>query len=254
MIECPTNHPGLPALFDPHVPNNPSLWAGFHERLAGRALVDSMPNPTQCLLRTVARLTYASYGMSQSFLADAVDYFRQIGIVWLIRSPNDPPAPGGYRSNSRLEFFDYDPHSLILADYRKRLPAGFEMRAIDHNLLECCEWGDDMGIYCGSLDNFLQNGLGFCLMQGDEIIVETYASSLGAPYAEIGTITREPYRGKGYAAIAVAYLIEALEQRGYHAYWSCDVDNPSSARVARKLGFREEKAYEFLEYEKLADT
>ncbi len=254
MIECPTNHPRLPALFDPYVPNNPSLWAVFRGRQAGRALVDSMPNPTQCLLRTEARLTYASSKISQSFLTDAIDYFRHNGIVWLIRSRNDPPAPGGYRSNPRLEFFDYDPHSLILADYRRRLPAGFEIRAIDRNLLDRCEWRDDMGFYCGSLENFLQNGLGFCLMHGDEIIVEVYASSLGAPYAEIGAITHEPYRGMGYAPITVAYLIEALEQRGYHAYWSCDVDNPSSARVARKLGFREERAYEFLEYEQMSDN
>ena len=73
-------------------------------------------------------------------------------------------------------------------------------------------------------------------------------------YAEIGAITHKPYRGMGYAPITVAYLIEALEQRGYHAYWSCDEDNPSSARVARKLGFREEKAYEWLEYEQVATT
>ena len=136
MIECPTSHPGLPALFNPFVPNNPSLWAVFLERQAGRALVDSLTNPTQCLLRTEARLTYASYRVSQSFLADAIDYFRHIGIVWLIRSLGDPPAPGGYRSNPRLEFFDYDPQSPILADYRKRLPASFEVRAIDRNLLD----------------------------------------------------------------------------------------------------------------------
>jgi predicted GNAT family acetyltransferase len=106
-----------------------------------------------------------------------------------------------------------------------------------------------MAFYCESLENFLLNGLGMCLMQDDEIIVEAYASSLGKPYAEIGAITHEPFRGRGYAPITVAYLMAALEQRGYHAYWSCDTDNPSSARVARKLGFRVERAYEFLEYE-----
>ncbi len=83
MIECPTNHPDLPSLFDPYVPNNPLLWAVFNQRQAGRALVDSLPNPTQCLLRTEARLTYASYLVSQFFLADAIDYFKHIGIVWL---------------------------------------------------------------------------------------------------------------------------------------------------------------------------
>ncbi len=71
---------------------------------------------------------------------------------------------------------------------------------------------------------------------------------LGSTYAEIGAITHEPYRGRGLAPIAVAYLIEALSERGYQAYWSCDIDNPASATVARKLGFRIERFYEVWEY------
>ncbi len=250
MIEFLTNHPGLPALFDPHVPNNPVLWAVFRNRLTGKALVDDLENPSQCVLRCgEIYLTFASKLISQSFLAEAIFYFRHSGRIWLVRTPTDPVAPEGYRNNPRLEFFDYDRLSPTLANYRALLPVGFDLRPIDINLLNRCEWRDDMAFYCGSLENFLQNGLGICLMHGDEIIVETYASSLGDPYAEIGALTHAPYRGMGYAPITVAYLIEALEQRGYHAYWSCDVDNPASAHVARKLGFREERAYEILDYE-----
>lgn len=199
-------------------------------------------------------MTYASLRMSQSFLAEAIDYFRHLGHVWLIRSPGDPAAPAGDRALSRLEFYDYEPTSSILVDLRNRLPVDFELCPIDSILLERCEWRDDMAFYCGSLENFLRNDLGLCLMHGEEIIVETYASALGAATAEIGAITHEPYRGRGYAPIAVAFLIESLEQRGYHAYWSCDSDNPNSARVARKLGFRMERAYEILEYEPLPGT
>jgi RimJ/RimL family protein N-acetyltransferase len=254
MIECPVNQPGLPSLFDPHVPNNPALWAVFQGRHAGRALVDDLRYPSQCLVRTEAVLTYASHLMSHSFLSEAIDYFRHTGHNWLIRSPGDPPASESHRTLPRLEFFDYDPHSPVLEDFRNRLPADFEIRPIDANLLNRCEWRDDMAFYCGSLENFLHHGVGICLMHGDEIIVETYASALGAPYAEIGAIAHEPYRGNGYAPIAVSYLIEALEQRGLHAYWSCNTDNPASARVARKLGFKIERPYEIWEYESLPGT
>ena len=249
MIECPIDHPNLPTLFDPHVPNNPALWAVFHGRHAGRALVDDLRNPSQCVLRTEAFLTYASRQMSPDFLADAIDYFRHIGHIWLIRSPGDPPAPEGYRTLPRLEFYGYVSHSPILENYRKRIPDGYELHPIDRALLERCEWRDDMAFYCGSLENFLRHDLGMCLMHGDEIIVEAYASALGSSQAEIGAITHEPHRGKGFSPIAIAYLIETLEQRGYHAYWSCDVDNPASARVARKLGFKVERPYEIWQYE-----
>jgi GNAT superfamily N-acetyltransferase len=248
MIECPVNHPALPGLFDPHLPNNPSLWAVFLGRHAGRAVVDDLQYPSLCLLRTEAILTYASQKISQEFLADAIDYFMQVGPIWLIRSAGGSPGQGISRILPRLEFYEYEPGSQRLADFRSSLPDGYELRPIDRNLLERCLWRDDMAFYCGSLENFLQNDLGMCLMHEDEIIVETYASALGSPYAEIGAITHEPYRGKGFAPIAVAYLIETLEQRGYHAYWSCDVDNPASARVARKLGFKIEKPYEIWGY------
>ena len=95
------------------------------------------------------------------------------------------------------------------------------------------------------------NGMGSCMMQGGEIIIEAYVSSFGDTHAEIGAVTRAPYRGHGYAPIACAYLIQACEQRGYHAYWSCDTDNLASVRVARKLGFRQERAYQVLEYRHL---
>lgn len=248
MIECPVDHPALPGLFDPQVPNNPALWAVFLGRHTGRAWVDNLEQPTQCVLRTDALLTYVSSRISQEFLAQAIEYLRQRERIWLIRSAGDPPAPSGYRLLPRLEFFGYDPQSKELANWREQLPAGCNLRSIDMQLLQRCEWRDDMAFYCGSLENFLRYDFGQCLMHSEEIIVEAYASALGSIYAEIGAITHDPYRGKGFAPIAVAYLIEALEQRGYHSYWSCDVDNPASAQVARKLGFTVEKGYEVWDY------
>jgi RimJ/RimL family protein N-acetyltransferase len=86
------------------------------------------------------------------------------------------------------------------------------------------------------------------MMRGNEIIVESYVSSFGETQADIGAVTREAYRGHGYAPIACAYLIQACEQRGYQAYWSCDAENEASIRVAQKLGVRQERAYQILEY------
>ena len=243
------SHPALPGLFDPQVPNNPALWAVFKGEHNGRAVVDDLDQPAQCVLCTQAVLTYASRGISEAFLGRASELFRRSGPIWLVRNQDDPAAPGGYKLLPRIEFYEYDPDSQRLLELREKLPAGYEIRRIDYALLERCLWRDDMEFYLGSLENFLKYGLGLCLMHGDEIIVETYASALGSPYAEIGAITHEPYRGLGYAPITVAYLIEALEQRGYHAYWSCDLDNPASARVARKLGFMVERRYDIFEYE-----
>lgn len=251
MIECPVNHPALSALFDPMVPDHPALWAVLRGRHTGRALVDNVEHPTQCVLRTDAALTYSSRQISQAFLYEAITHLQKAGPIWLIWRPAISAhivAPQADQIVERLEFYDYDPHSAVLADLQGRLPASFELHQIDRQLIERCEWRSAMEFYCGSLDNFLSNGMGLCLMQRVEIIVEAYASSFGDAHAEIGAVTRAPYRGHDYAPIACAYLIQACEQRGYHAYWSCDADNMASIRVARKLGFRQEKAYQIFEY------
>ena len=230
------------------------LWAVLKGRNTGRALVDNVRSPSQCVLRTDAVLTFSSRQISQTFLNEAIVHFRRKDPVWLVWSPiisSQLLAPEATHITQRLEFYDCDAYSRVLAGWRRRLPDGFEIRPIDRHLLDRCEWRSEMEFYCGSLDNFLLNGLGFCMMQGDDIIVEAYVSSFGETKAEIGAITQEAYRGHGYAPITCAYLIEACEQRGYQAYWSCDTDNLASVRVARKLGFRQEKAYQILEYSAL---
>jgi GNAT superfamily N-acetyltransferase len=192
--------------------------------------------------------------IGQPFLNAAINEARRAGEVWLVWShelSSQINAPRAACITQRLEFFDCDPRAPTLADLRGRLPDGFEIRPIDRALLERCEWRSDMEFFCGSLDNFLVNGVGLCMMRGEDIIVEAYASSLGEKRAAIGAVTREAYRGRGYAPIACAYLIQVLEQRGYGAYWSCDADNPASIRVAHKLGFRQDKAYQIFEYSAL---
>lgn len=254
MHECPVDHPALPTLFDPSVPDSPVLWAVLKGRHAGRAVVDDVRRPSQCVLRTDAVLTFSSRQIGQPFLNGAIAHFRKTGDVWLVWPTTGPTrlvAPAGGRVTQRLEFFDCDADSQVLADLRRRLPDGCEIRPIDRQLLERCEWRSDIEFFCGSVDNFLVNGIGLVMMQGDEIIVEAYASSLGETLAEIGALTREAHRGHGYAPITCAYLIQVCAQRGYGAYWSCDAENEASIRVAQKLGFRREGAYQILEYRAL---
>jgi len=253
MHECPTDHPTLSALFHPTIPNSSVLWSVLQGCNAGRVLVDSIESPSQCVIRTDAILTFFSHQISQAFLHKAIAHLRQTGPIWLVWSSKAAFEP--FQDTcvvQRLGFYDCDSRGLVLADWRRRLPDGFEIQPIDRRLLERCEWRSDMEFYCGSLDNFLANGIGLCLMHGNDIIVEAYASSLGGGWAEIGAVTREAYRGRGYAPITCAYLIKVCQEHGYQPYWSCDTDNEASIRVARKLGFRQERAYQILEYDSLS--
>jgi RimJ/RimL family protein N-acetyltransferase len=252
MNDCPTNHPTLPSLFDPDIPDMPALWAVLEGRHRGIAWADDAQTPSQCVLRTDACLTFSSRSISRAFLSSALGQARRVGPVWLIWSSETLPDLRGSKPTGvtkRLAFSEYDPNSTRLADLRRRVPDGHHIRRIDWALLQRCQWRSDMEFFCGSVENFLTNDLGLCMMRGDEIIVEAYASSLGRTHAEIGAVTREPYRGRGYAPVTCAHLIAALEGRGYHAYWSCDSDNTASIRVAEKIGFQQQKPYLVLEYD-----
>jgi RimJ/RimL family protein N-acetyltransferase len=251
MHDYPVTNAALEDLFDPGQPNSPALWAVLKGKHAGKAVVDDKQNPSQCVLRTDAALTYLGHQTSQAFLDEAVARFRELGPVWLVWPHDTPLHPPEYDDADvidRLEFHEYDPGSETLNALRRQLPDGYVIRPITRLLLERCEWRDEMEFYAGSLDNFIRHGIGLCMMREGEIIAEAYASALGKTRAEIGAITRDAYRGRGYAPIACAHLIKACEKQGYQAYWSCDADHTASVRVAQKLGFRQERAYQSFEY------
>jgi RimJ/RimL family protein N-acetyltransferase len=249
MQEIPATSASLRALFDPLLPNSPALWAVLKGNHPGKVLVDDLQRPTQAVLRTEAVLTYFSLETRQTFLNETIADFRRLGEVWLVwprETHLSPPQVELAVIVERLEFTDTDPERLN--QLQSQMSDGFAMRTIDAGLLQHCEWGEEMAFYAGSAENFLAHGIGLCMMKGDQILVETYASALGETRAEIGAITRQIYRGRGYAPIACAYLVAACQQRGYLPYWSCDADHTASIRVAQKLGFQKTNSYQIFEY------
>jgi RimJ/RimL family protein N-acetyltransferase len=250
MHEIPASSVSLKALFDSQLPNSPALWAVLKGNHAGRALVDHPQAPSQSVLRTNAHLTYFNQETQQSFLNQAIAHLRRMGEVWLVwphQTSLCPPEVESAAIVERLEFCD--PHPDTPSRLRSQLPSGFSMRAIDAQLLQRCTWREEMAFYAGSVENFLSHGIGLCMLQGDQILVEAYASALGKTRAEIGAITHQAYRGRGYAPIACAYLVDACQQRGYQPYWSCDADHTASIRVAQKLGFQQSNTYRIFEYD-----
>jgi RimJ/RimL family protein N-acetyltransferase len=65
---------------------------------------------------------------------------------------------------------------------------------------------------------------------------------------EIGTITGEAYRGRGYAALTCTRLIQECEACGYRTYWNCSKENQASAGLARRLGYQTEKQFRHVVY------
>jgi RimJ/RimL family protein N-acetyltransferase len=60
--------------------------------------------------------------------------------------------------------------------------------------------------------------------------------------AQVGYVVHEPFRGQGFATLAVEAIVERLEaDPGISRIWAtCALDNPASTRVLEKCGFQRE--------------
>jgi GNAT superfamily N-acetyltransferase len=232
--------PSLPALFDPTLPNAPLLFAILAGNLPGRAIADDPVAPTVAAVQGAEGIAFVSRTTSQAALDDALSGLRTDAIVGLIW-PDDagasviPEAPA--RVQDRLGFGPIPATGVPLEGLRAQLPAGATIRPMDAGLMARCEWREVVEGAYGSVEAFLAHGMGLCVMRDDEILAEAYAPYIGNGVAEVGVITAEAHRGQGLAAIAIAWLAAALDERGLAMYWSCDTTNEASVRVAGKLGF-----------------
>jgi RimJ/RimL family protein N-acetyltransferase len=113
------------------------------------------------------------------------------------------------------------------------------------------EWGPGDVQAIGGIEAWEQNCFGYCLMRGDELLCESTVGPAALGLYEPGVITQEAHRGKGYATITAARLIQEIETMGYKTYWNCAKQNVPSAKVARKLGYQVEKEYRCMAWSQL---
>ncbi|MEK3981508.1 GNAT family N-acetyltransferase [Psychrobacillus sp. FSL K6-2836] len=139
--------------------------------------------------------------------------------------------------------FSFD---LIVYKNRKRGDiSDFDVTNINQYLIEHClefdkKYYDE---YWDSTDNFLQNGIGFCVKDGERIISGGVSIFKSKNYAEVDIITDSNYRGKGLASIVAEQFMDYCLSQNIQPRWDCDVDNIASINLGSKLGFINPKEY-----------
>jgi GNAT superfamily N-acetyltransferase len=154
---------------------------------------------------------------------------------------------------------DYDGFTLYfterscqvpLAPMIQKLPSGYTLSLRDEKwFASSFEYESTLASF-GSMENVLRSTLGVNLVQEDALLCE---AATGAPthgQIEIGVTTHERYRRRGFASIACAKLIEICESEGYSTWWDCAKQNTPSVRLARKLGYQNEREYRYAWWEK----
>lgn len=248
MLELPKTHfERLLPLFDVDQPNSTMIFSALAGRTLGSAYVDEIDSPASCLLVTnFQNFTFTHHTADPQWLNQTVAELRQVQGMYLNLPPQmtgglEPP-PAYSREIAGFEFLAYNAEGTI------HMPTDRQLRSIDAELFSRCLWRDLMLMAFGSVENFLRNGLGVCVMAGDEICSEAYGVFLGAGKFEIGIVTHEKYRQQGNAYLACKHLVDLLQERGYPPHWSYFEGNVASAATARKLGFRNQRAYKWFHY------
>lgn len=248
--------PSVRALFRTDEPQAPRCFAVLDGiKRAGKIICDDPNTPTWGVVQEVTDGgIYLGGEIDAPQLAEVLDLLRQEGEVlvglWLDDPRQSLLPPDPYYDGRTLEFYER-PLGQGLDQYLNPLPEGFTLHRLDRDLIMRTEWGPDDVQAMGGIEAWEQNCFGYCLMRGDELLCESTVGPPSLGLYEPGVITQEAHRGKGYATMTAARLVQEIESMGYQSYWNCAKQNVPSAKVARKLGYQVEKEYRLLAWSQL---
>ncbi len=126
-----------------------------------------------------------------------------------------------------------------LLGFVSALPPEYELTALDEGLYHWCkkqEWCRDWVSQFPDYDSYERYGLGVVIQKDKSPVAGASSYSAYREGIEIEIDTREEYRRRGLATISGAALILRCLDRGLYPSW--DAQNPWSAALAKKLGYR----------------
>lgn len=243
LLQLPEENKHLvKGLFKKLQPNNSALWSYLYGYIPGITYVDNVSAPSMAVCVTgFFNWTFVCDNADISWVEETIQEIcktEYLQVVWNPTVVLQKPVKGLEAAIPRFDFTER--HEVK----RKEIQA--DIRLIDSGLFEKCEWKDIQLLAYTTKENFLSKAFGFCVVEGEEVSCECYATFAADTYTELGVITAESKRRKGYASAACLRVIDEARKRGLTPTWSCDQDNSESVNLAQKLGFHSPLEYEFL--------
>jgi GNAT superfamily N-acetyltransferase len=150
------------------------------------------------------------------------------------------------RTGNRL-VFRFNTGNFHRREYN--LPAGYNLEEINVENIDKIEGYIKPSYFWGSNINFLNKGIGYCVLYNNEIASYAYSAFIGNAQIDIAVETMAKYRKHGLGKLVASKLIDYCVNHGFVPVWGCVKENRSSIRMAQELGF--EMIAEHIYYTKL---
>ena len=244
--------PEILTLFDIKKPTMPRALNVLEGITRGQILVDNQTHPTWAVVReTTYGTLYFGGEINTSLVESFVEHFRKLGEVgigcWLddklnYMLPLDPDYDG-----RTLYFTARASHTDLL---NIQLPSGYTLVMRNRSLFEqSFDYESTLDSF-GAVESVMTQTLGFVILHNDKVVCEAATGAPTQGLIEVGVTTHESHRQLGLATIACASLIANCEAQGYNTWWDCAKQNLPSTRLARRLGYQNEREYRYVWWQK----
>ncbi len=244
----PTDVTRIRPLFPEGTPGHSFVAALLEGNHLGRVFVDAPETPATALVALACEFTFiaGAAGNTQVNLALRDLIYDELtpdhGYVFAFPASKEwqaelqmwfESAPELHHGARDAYVFDAERFAAAHREWRGRLPEGAEIRPYDDALAE----GQGFAEFWGSVDRFLDRGIGYAVIRDDEVVSRCHSVMVGAGEAEISVETAEPHRRQGYAIMAASAFIERCLEVGLRPAWSNWAYNAPSRALAQRLGF-----------------
>lgn len=210
----------------------------------GSAFVDSTDAPTCFLIEQDGFFGY----LAGDFSSDAGhDFLRKLPSGRLLMSGSDGWAAAlqsvfgeRLREIARTSYASDTLDMQAISQLAATNPHTPNVRRVDTALAESNSPFLQLGAFESAAD-FVERGIGFCLLNEGQIIGAVQASLVCSNAIEVSLVVDEQHQRKGIATALSCQLLMWCLERGIAPHW--DAANEESCRLAEKLGYRREGDY-----------
>ena len=177
------------------------------------------------------------YEWMQAYPSEWHQVLEELWDGHLVKSAENLPdkETGIIELNTRVNFkFNREKYLSVRP---RELPQGTRMARTDKTIFTAMKGSVIPGYFWDNADDFIQNGVGFSLFYEEQLATTAYSAFIHDDKLELGIETVSDYRGKGFAFLTCAALIDYCLAHQYEPLWACKLENTDSFALAQKLGF-----------------